>query len=102
MTVPRQYYDDGMIQLDREAITLRRYHFPSGTSKVIPLRSIRGYKAESLGIFTQRFRAPDPFRRMSARAAAGTDWPCRSASSSIKNDAAVASMLNRSIRSPLA
>ena len=49
MTAPRQYYDDGLIQLDREAITLRRYHFPSGTSKIIPLRSIRGYKAEPLG-----------------------------------------------------
>ena len=23
------YYDDGLIQLDREALTLRRYHFPS-------------------------------------------------------------------------
>jgi hypothetical protein len=56
MTAPRQYYDDGLIQLDREAITLRRYHFPSGTSKIIPLRSIRGYKAESLGLFIQRFR----------------------------------------------
>ncbi|MCV7064808.1 hypothetical protein [Mycolicibacterium houstonense] len=53
---PRQYYDDGMIQLDREAITLRRYHFPSGTSKVIPLRDIRGYQAESLGLFVNRFR----------------------------------------------
>ena len=49
----RQYYDDGLIQLDRHAITLRRYHFPSGTSKVIPLRSIRGYKAEPLGLLTQ-------------------------------------------------
>ncbi|WKG03303.1 hypothetical protein [Mycolicibacterium sp. HK-90] len=53
---PRQNYDDGMIQLDREAITLRRYHFPSGTSKVIPLRDIRGYKAESLGLLVNRFR----------------------------------------------
>jgi hypothetical protein len=53
---PRQYYDDGLIQLDREAITLRRYHFPSGTSKVIPLQSIRGYKAEPLGLLIQRFR----------------------------------------------
>ena len=53
---PRQYYDDGLIQLDQEAITLRRYHFPSGTSKIIPLRSIRGYKAEPLGMLTQRFR----------------------------------------------
>jgi hypothetical protein len=56
MTGPRQYYDDGLIQLDREAITLRRYHFPSGTSKVIPLRNIRGYKATPLGLLTHRFR----------------------------------------------
>jgi hypothetical protein len=49
-------YDDGLVQLDRAAITLRRYHFPSGTSKVIALDTIRGYKAESLGMFMQRFR----------------------------------------------
>jgi hypothetical protein len=56
MSAPRQYYDDGLIQLDREAITLRRYHFPSGTSKIIPLGNIRGYSAKSLGLFMQRFR----------------------------------------------
>ena len=49
-------YDDGLIALDSRAITLRRYHFPSGTSKVIPLRDIRGYKAEPLGLFLNRFR----------------------------------------------
>jgi hypothetical protein len=49
-------YDDGLVQLDREAITLRRYHFPSGTSKIIALDRIRGYKAESLGLFVHRFR----------------------------------------------
>jgi len=49
-------YDDGLVQLDREALTLRRYHFPSGTSKVIPLRSIRGYKVKPLGLLTNRFR----------------------------------------------
>jgi hypothetical protein len=49
-------YDDGLIQLDREAITLRRYHFPSGTSKIIALDQIRGYRVEPLGIFMQRFR----------------------------------------------
>ena len=38
-----QSYDDGLIQLDRTAITLRRYHFPSGTSKVIPLAAVRGH-----------------------------------------------------------
>jgi len=49
-------YDDGLVELDRAAITLRRFHFPSGTSKVIALDTIRGYKAESLGMFTLRFR----------------------------------------------
>ncbi len=53
---PRQYYDDGQVQLDRYALTLRRYHFPSGTAKVIPLRAIKGYRAESLGVLMQRFR----------------------------------------------
>ena len=60
-------YDDGMILLDRQAITLRRYHFPSGTSKVIPLRSVRSYRAESLGLITERFRiwgSTDPRRWM--------------------------------------
>ncbi|OHV04684.1 hypothetical protein [Mycobacterium talmoniae] len=50
------HYDDGLVQLDQQAITLRRYHFPSGTSKVIPLSAIRGYKTESLGVFAHRFR----------------------------------------------
>lgn len=53
---PRQYYDDGQVQLDRRALTLRRYHFPSGTAKVIPLRVIEGYRVESLGLLLQRFR----------------------------------------------
>jgi hypothetical protein len=57
VSAPRpQYYDDGLVQLDHQALTLRRYHFPSGTSKVIPLQAIRGYKAESLGLFINRFR----------------------------------------------
>ncbi|MCG5432992.1 hypothetical protein LV457_11940 [Mycobacterium sp. MYCO198283] len=49
-------YDDGLVLLDRQAITLRRYHFPSGTAKVIPLRQVRGYRATPLGLFLQRFR----------------------------------------------
>ena len=58
-------YDDGLVQLDRAAITLRRYHFPSGTAKVIALDSIRGYKTEALGMFMQRFRiwGSSDFRR---------------------------------------
>lgn len=53
-------YDDGLIQLDRQALTLRRYHFPSGTSKIIPLQSIRGYRRESLGLVMNRFRIWGP------------------------------------------
>ena len=53
-------YDDGLIQLDRQALTLRRYHFPSGTSKIIPLQSIRGYRAEPLGLLLNRFRVWGP------------------------------------------
>ena len=49
-------YDDGLVQLDREAITLRRYHFPSGTSKIIALSKVRGYRAEPLGLVLHRFR----------------------------------------------
>ncbi|HZQ33841.1 MAG TPA: hypothetical protein VFB19_19165 [Mycobacterium sp.] len=49
-------YDDGLVLLDREALTLRRYHFPSGTSKVIPVQSIRGYTVKPLGLLTHRFR----------------------------------------------
>ncbi|MEM6110161.1 hypothetical protein AAHS21_28635 [Mycobacterium sp. 050272] len=48
-------YDDGLVQLDRAAITLRRYHFPDGTSKIIALGSIRAYKSQPLGWFTARF-----------------------------------------------
>jgi hypothetical protein len=53
---PRQYYDDGLVQLDRHALTLRRYHFPSGTARVIPLQSIRGYETQPLRMWLQRFR----------------------------------------------
>lgn len=58
-------YDDGLVQLDRTAITLRRYHFPSGTSKVIALDTITRYKAEGLGMYMQRFRiwGSSDFRR---------------------------------------
>jgi hypothetical protein len=66
MTVAgQQQYDDGLVQLDRFALTLRRYHFPSGTAKVIPLQAIKGYKAEPLGLLMQRFQlwgSSDPRR----------------------------------------
>ncbi len=56
MSVSDDSYDDGLVQLDREAITLRRYHFPSGTSKIILLDKVRGYRAEPLGLLLHRFR----------------------------------------------
>ncbi len=37
------------VQLDREAITLRRYHFPSGTTKVIPLHDDPGLQDRVAG-----------------------------------------------------
>ena len=51
----KRYYQDGVVQLDRAAITLRRYHFPSGTAKVISVDKVHGYKAESLGLLVARF-----------------------------------------------
>jgi hypothetical protein len=56
MTAGADAYDDGLVQLDSQALTLRRYHFPSGTSKVIPLASIARYEITPLGAFTNRFR----------------------------------------------
>ncbi|MFN8068192.1 MAG: hypothetical protein U0R77_05230 [Mycolicibacterium insubricum] len=54
MSTPLRY-DDGLIQLDDRAITLRRYHFPSGTSKIIPLDSVSSYLVEPLGLM-HRYR----------------------------------------------
>ncbi len=50
-----QHYDDGLIQLDGRAITLRRFDFPSGTAKIIPLDSIRTWRAEPL-TWVNRYR----------------------------------------------
>src|ERR1700749_1877805 len=58
-----EIYDDGLVQLDREAITLRRYHFPDGTSKVIALDKIRGYKAQRLGFVPADLVQRDNLRR---------------------------------------
>ena len=52
---PQQYYDDGQVQLDRYALTLRRYHFPFRHSKVIPVRLIRATGPSRSGA-DQRFR----------------------------------------------
>src|SRR6201998_1356786 len=58
-------YDDGLVQLDRAAITLRRYHFPSGTSKVLSLDPTPRNKPKSRGLFMHRLRVwcSSDFRR---------------------------------------
>ena len=70
MTPPRQYYDDGMIQLDQEAITLRRYHFPSGTSKIIRLQVTRTQAAKLRKALAGR-KGLDVTLQLDATAAAG-------------------------------
>jgi hypothetical protein len=50
-------YDDGLVVLAREASTLRRYHFRSGTSTIFALDHFRGYTAQPLGLFVHRFRS---------------------------------------------
>lgn len=52
----RETYDDGAIQLDHFALTLRRYHFPDGTAKAIPLGAVSSYRAEPLDFLVNRFR----------------------------------------------
>jgi hypothetical protein len=49
-------YDDGLVMLDGEGITLRRYYFPFGTSKQIPYRQIRRVVVRPMGWLTGKGR----------------------------------------------
>ena len=49
-------YDDGRVCLDREALTLRRYYFPFGTSKRIPYPAIRSVAVLPMTWFTGKGR----------------------------------------------
>ncbi|MGH2709254.1 MAG: hypothetical protein ACRDJK_13315 [Actinomycetota bacterium] len=49
-------YDDGRAVLDGEGVTLRRYYFPTGRSKHIPYRRIRGVEARPMGWLTGKGR----------------------------------------------
>jgi len=40
----RALYDDGSVRLDGDALTIRRYYFPWGTSKRIPYERIRNVR----------------------------------------------------------
>lgn len=49
-------YDDGLIILDDEAITLRRYYFPLATGKRIPYGRIQGISVRPMGLLTGKGR----------------------------------------------
>ena len=49
-------YDDGLVQLNSDGITIRRYHFPLGTSKHIPYAQIKGVQPWPMGLWTGKGR----------------------------------------------
>jgi hypothetical protein len=49
-------YDDGLVKLDRDGLTIRRYYFPLGTSKRIRYDQIRGVQMRHMGAFTGKGR----------------------------------------------
>jgi len=50
------FYDDGLVALDHDGITIRRYYFPFGTSKRIPYARIRNVREWRMGPFTGKGR----------------------------------------------
>jgi hypothetical protein len=49
-------YDDGLVQLDADGLTIRRYYFPLGTSKRIPYARIKGVQERRMGALTGKGR----------------------------------------------
>ena len=49
-------YDDGLVQLDSDGLTIRRYYFPLGTSKRIPYARIKGVQERHMGALTGKGR----------------------------------------------
>lgn len=49
-------YDDGAVVLDDEAVTLRRYYFPTGMSKRIDYGRIQAFEARPMGWLTGKGR----------------------------------------------
>jgi hypothetical protein len=49
-------YDDGLIRLDEEGLTIRRYYLPILLSKRIPYARIRGLRQRRLGPLTGKWR----------------------------------------------
>ena len=49
-------YDDGLVKLDLDGLTIRRYYFPLGTSKRIPYARIKGVQERHMGALTGKGR----------------------------------------------
>lgn len=49
-------YDDGLVELDAQGITLRRYYFPVGVSKRIAYTDIRDVQQRPMGAWTGKAR----------------------------------------------
>ena len=49
-------YDDGLVKLDLDGLTIRRYYFPLGMSKRIPYARIKGVQELHMGALTGKGR----------------------------------------------
>jgi hypothetical protein len=49
-------YDDGLVKLDSDGLTIRRYYFPLGTSKYISYAQIKGVQQWRMGPLTGKGR----------------------------------------------
>jgi Phosphoesterase family len=49
-------YDDGLVQLDSDGLTIRRYYLPFGTSKHIPYNQIKAVQQWHIGLLTGKGR----------------------------------------------
>jgi hypothetical protein len=49
-------HDDGLVKLDLDGLTIRRYYFPLGTSKRIPYARIKGVQERRMGALTGKGR----------------------------------------------
>jgi hypothetical protein len=49
-------FDDGLVRLDAEGITLRRYYFPWGGAKTVPYHRIKAVRSRKVGLTTGGWR----------------------------------------------
>jgi hypothetical protein len=49
-------YDDGLVALDADGLTIRRYYFPIGTSKRIPYTRLKSVQERHMELLTGKGR----------------------------------------------